>query len=546
MIYYMCKYTPLELFAGFGEECRRLDYQADDFETADGLGHPNICGYGKGFLEAAMDPAVTKMVLINCCDVVRRIYDILKNNKKMEFLWLLDLPHGKGPAQQKLLARQLERMLKAYEEQTGQTFDPAAAVNAWRKQLEKEKPQGTYLSLQGAHGGPFLHETIQKVFSVPVVDDTCSGNRYLALPKIDAEDGKKVVAPYAASLLGQMPCLRMTEVKDRQELRTQPAGIIYHTMKFCDYYSFEYSKLKEQQEIPLLKIETDGTKQSQGQLATRLEAFAESLQLAQRKKMMNADKKYVAGIDSGSTSTDVAIMDRSGKLVSWSIVRTGIGAALGAEKALEEALKKAGISESDLGNVVATGYGRGNIGKGDSQVTEITCHARGAHYLCPETRTIIDIGGQDSKVIRIDENGNVQNFVMNDKCAAGTGRFLEMMARTMELSMEEMSTLGLGWKNEIAISSMCTVFAESEVVSLIAENRAPEDIIHGLNQAVAVKTAALVKRVGAEERFMMSGGVSRNQGVVQVLEEKLHTKIQIHELAQLCGAVGAALIALEG
>ena len=179
------------------------------------------------------------------------------------------------------------------------------------------------------------------------------------------------------------------------------------------------------------------------------------------------------------------------------------------------------------------------------KITEITCHARGAHFLDPEVRTVIDIGGQDSKVIRLDENGAVANFVMNDKCAAGTGRFLEMMARTMEMNLDQMSECGLEFKEDITISSMCTVFAESEVVSLIAQNKATDDIVHGLNKAVAVKTAALTRRVGGEEKYMMTGGVSKNKGLVKTLEEKLGTKLVISDKAQLCGALGAALFAAD-
>lgn len=194
---------------------------------------------------------------------------------------------------------------------------------------------------------------------------------------------------------------------------------------------------------------------------------------------------------------------------------------------------------------VTTGYGRTAISDGDKSITEITCHARGAHFLNPEVRTVIDIGGQDSKVIRLDENGAVANFVMNDKCAAGTGRFLEMMARTMEMSLDDMGKAGLSYKEDITISSMCTVFAESEVVSLIAQNKATDDIVHGLNKAVASKTAALAKRVGGEERYMMTGGVSKNQGLVKTLEEKLGTTLVISDKAQLCGALGAALFAKD-
>ena len=224
---------------------------------------------------------------------------------------------------------------------------------------------------------------------------------------------------------------------------------------------------------------------------------------------------------------------------------TGAGAANGAERALEEALEQADIAREDLDAVVTTGYGRTAISDGDKSITEITCHARGAHFLDPKVRTVVDIGGQDSKVIRLNEDGSVKNFVMNDKCAAGTGRFLEMMAKTMEMSLDELSRVGLSYQEDITISSMCTVFAESEVVSLIAQNKNTDDIVHGLNKAVAAKTAALAKRVKGEEAYMMTGGVSKNQGLVKTLEEKLGTKLIISEKAQLCGALGAALFAAD-
>lgn len=212
---------------------------------------------------------------------------------------------------------------------------------------------------------------------------------------------------------------------------------------------------------------------------------------------------------------------------------------------MEKALKSAGLDREDIDALVTTGYGRSAIQSGDKSITEITCHARGAHYLDPAVRTVIDIGGQDSKVIRMDESGAVVNFVMNDKCAAGTGRFLEMMARTMEMGLDELSGRGLHYKEDITISSMCTVFAESEVVSLIAQNKDADDIVHGLNKAVAVKTVALVKRVGGENAYMMTGGVSKNKGLVKTLEEKLGAPLIVSDQAQLCGALGAALFAAD-
>ena len=378
-----------------------------------------------------------------------------------------------------------------------------------------------------------------------MADLTCGGHRSLPPPP-EGLEGPQLLDWYAGALLGQLPCMRMNEIGRRSELLEQPRlrGILYHTVKFCDYYSFEYEALRSRTSLPLLKLETDFTPQGDGQLSTRLEAFAEQLNLRGAPAVHTArrGRRYVAGIDSGSTTTNLAILDLEGSLRASAIVRTGPKARQGAEKALA-ALE--GIGLDDLAAVVATGYGRSHIPFATGQVTEITCHARGAHHLHPQARCVIDIGGQDSKVICLDEDGGVKNFVMNDKCAAGTGRFLEMMARTLELDLPEMSRRGLEWKQDLTISSMCTVFAESEVISLIADNHSASDIIHGLCKSIAARTAAMVKRAGGHPPYMMTGGVARNLGVVRALEQQLGAPIFLPREPDLCGALGAALLALE-
>ena len=249
---------------------------------------------------------------------------------------------------------------------------------------------------------------------------------------------------------------------------------------------------------------------------------------------------YSIGIDSGSTATK-GILLADGVITRRFLVPTPFRPATAITEAWETL--REGLETTPF--LTLTGYGRQLVDFADKQVTEISCHGLGARFLEPATRAVIDIGGQDSKVIRLNEDGSVKNFVMNDKCAAGTGRFLEMMARTMEMDLDQMSEAGLTYKEDITISSMCTVFAESEVVSLIAQNKETDDIVHGLNKAVASKTAALAKRVGGEERYMMTGGVSKNKGLVKTLEEKLGTTLVISDKAQLCGALGAALFAMD-
>ena len=587
MIYTTCKYAPMEIFAGFGEETGRLDPNPASFECADGCAHPNLCGYAKAVIEEVHDKGIRRVVLADCCDATRRMYDVLKEYEDLDFIYLLPLPHKTGPAEIRMTAEELKIMIDEYSRFSGRTFDINKAIGDYRaRQKESLRgPSGGHIVMNGAHGGRELLEKARRVFGdIPVVDNTCSGNRMLTADagepepggggrvredaghtghqESDVDQGKLdlFLNWYAGALIRQaMPCMRMLDTGARDAFRgargegagpggsgSRVLGTIYHTMKFCDYYGFEYMKEREADGAPVLKIETDSTPQSSGQLKTRLEAFREELGIQEDEMKIKADGPvYAAGIDSGSSSTDAVIMDAERNILGRAVVPTGAGASSGARTALSMVLEEAGLKPEDITAAVTTGYGRENIDVDAKVVTEITCHARGAGFLAPGTRTVIDIGGQDSKVILIDEKGSVLNFIMNDKCAAGTGRFLEMQARTMQISMDEMSRLGLEWKNEVSISSMCTVFAESEVVSLIADNTPVPDIIHGLNNAIAQKTIGLVKRLGGEERYILTGGIARNQGVVKCLEQKLGASVFVSPDSQLCGAIGAALIALE-
>ena len=254
---------------------------------------------------------------------------------------------------------------------------------------------------------------------------------------------------------------------------------------------------------------------------------------------------YVMGIDSGSTSTNAVIMDENRKIIASAVVRTGAKSGESAQRILKEVLQKAGCTREDISWIVSTGYGRVSIPFADENVTEISCHGRGAHYFNPAVRTILDIGGQDSKAIKLNEAGEVSDFVMNDKCAAGTGRFLEMIARSLEIDVDELGPIALQSTEEIEITSMCSVFAESEVISLIANNKEKADIANGICRAIANKAFSLMKRVGMEEEFMMTGGVAKNPGVVKAVEDKIHAKLYICDEPEIVGAAGAALYALD-
>ncbi len=250
------------------------------------------------------------------------------------------------------------------------------------------------------------------------------------------------------------------------------------------------------------------------------------------------------GIDIGSlTAKGVLLKDNS--ILEKHLIQVGYNSKKAGDKLLAELLEKASIDKTEIARIVATGYGRNSIDFADKAVSEIICHGKGIHFLLPDTRTIIDIGGQDSKVIILNAKGTVVNFVMNDKCAAGTGRFLDVMARAMETEIQYFGELSLKSKNPAEISSVCTVFAESEIVSLVAKGENREDITSGIHLSIGRRIYSMVRRVGMVEPVAMSGGVALNIGVIDALEKLLKTEIKTSPLAQYGGALGAALLAVN-
>lgn len=250
------------------------------------------------------------------------------------------------------------------------------------------------------------------------------------------------------------------------------------------------------------------------------------------------------GIDIGSSSTKVAIIDEQRKLKAVSIANLGTGTKA-YEHVVEDALSKAGITLDDIKYSVATGYGRLLYDEADKQITEITCHAKGVGYYANDAKTIIDIGGQDAKVIKLGKDGKVANFVMNEKCAAGTGRFLEVMARVFGCQLSELSGLADKAKKEISINNVCTVFAESEVISRLSAGDDVADVARGANAAIAKRVVGMCNRVGSVPKVVMTGGVALNTNLVQVLSKELDTEVQVIENCQGVGAIGAAMFAYE-
>ena len=253
---------------------------------------------------------------------------------------------------------------------------------------------------------------------------------------------------------------------------------------------------------------------------------------------------YTLGIDVGSTASKCIILKDGKEIVAKSLVDVGTGTS-GPARSIAEVLKNANMTREDMAFTLATGYGRNSLeGIADKQMSELSCHAMGATFIWPNVHTVIDIGGQDVKVIHV-ENGAMTNFQMNDKCAAGTGRFLDVMAGILEVKVADLADLGAQSKKQISISSTCTVFAESEVISQLSQGASKVDIIAGIHRSVASRVVGLANRVGVVPDVVMTGGVAQNYGVREALEEGLGVEIKTSPLAQYNGALGAALYAYK-
>ncbi|MFC1822177.1 acyl-CoA dehydratase activase [Thermodesulfobacteriota bacterium] len=254
---------------------------------------------------------------------------------------------------------------------------------------------------------------------------------------------------------------------------------------------------------------------------------------------------YGAGIDLGSTQSKGIILDEDQRILGRALTSTGVNLIKTAEKTLALALEDAGLDSSEISYVVGTGYGRYRVKFGHTQISEISCHAKGAKFIFPFTNTVLDIGGQDTKSIKVGHEGDVLDFNMNDKCAAGTGRFLDMAAYSLGLKLDDIGMMSLRSQMPVRFSSTCTVFVETEIFQHLSTGKKPEDLLKGIYKAISNRCKALMSRVGIEEEITFTGGVSKNIGVVRTLEETFETKINVSEESHYMGALGAALFALE-
>jgi len=254
---------------------------------------------------------------------------------------------------------------------------------------------------------------------------------------------------------------------------------------------------------------------------------------------------YGAGVDVGSTQTKAIIVDECRRIAGRALIDTGANVTMAAEGAYFKALADARVPEEEVEYVIGTGYGRYRVTFGNAQVTEISCHGRGAVHMFPDTRTVVDMGGQDTKAIRINDKGEIIDFCMNDKCAAGTGRFLGAASAALDIPLNELGPTALKSERPVRITTTCTVFAESEVLSWLGKGKKIEDILLGVHQSIAARSAGLMRRVGIEPQITFTGGVARNVGMIQALQERLGTTLNVSDDSHFMGALGAALFAMD-
>ncbi len=558
MIVYNCPMVPFEFFQALGVLYRRVENTGCEFDKL----NPNICSFcRKSVLSVNRDDV---LVWVDSCDSSRRAADFLKQTNRvfelhipvfsddqailklsddLKALWqFLKSVYGDVSDEklfrahktiqeqvnllEKALTEDLKQAQRLYEQITGQKWIGSTKLNA-----------NPVLIL----GAP-IDENMVKIVEENngyVINATCSGAYSMISKTLDSEDVFKNIA--YRILNKKLMCMRSTQrnISDLIQL-TKPSAIVLHTIKFCDFYHFD-ERLLQKTGIPFVVIENDLTSFSNAQIKTRIQALMELS--ADRKNSLSKTYELFVGIDSGSTTTKIAVLDKNSKLLYKNVVKTGAYPVMTAKKLYDQVIEKFKINSKEI-YLVSTGYGRNILDFANEQVTEITCHAKGVHFFMPMAKTIIDIGGQDSKVIKV-EDGQVVEFVMNDKCAAGTGRFLEVMANVLETPLEKIGELSLRHSSEIDISSVCTVFAESEVVSLRASGYSREDILYAIHKAIAKRISTMYQRVKGLEPVVLTGGVALNRGLKAALEKTIGVKIEVPPEPVLTGAIGAAVIGYQ-
>ncbi|MEN3007588.1 acyl-CoA dehydratase activase [Pseudothermotoga sp.] len=559
MIVYNCPLVPFEFFHALKIPFRRIRPNSIEFQKL----HPNVCSFCRSAV-CSVEPNDV-LVWVDSCDSMRRAYDFLKKTNRSFYL---HVPVKNDGVVLRAFADELRKLWEKLKEAFNREVPVSELeeTHSWflesSKNLEKALFEDPYkakelfesLSNQEWIGstkkdtlrvllvGSWVSEELVKFIEnsgACVLNATCSGP-YALLSDVQMKNN--VFESIASRILNKkLVCGRFSSDRKLSELvkSFEPSAVVLHTAKFCDFYHFD-EQILEKLKVPFVSVEENFSSGGFEQTKTRIGALLESLK---RFSKPAANFSYFIGIDSGSTSTKLVAVDRSGNILLQEILKTGADPKESAKRLLMKSSQELKISREDV-FVVATGYGRDAIDFAQERVTEITCHAIGVSYLYENVGTIIDIGGQDSKVIRL-ENGKVVDFVMNDKCAAGTGRFLEIVASILETPIEALGEESLKAKQELNISSVCAVFAESEIISLRSKGYNKQDIIRAAHEAIARRIYAMYQRVKGRPPIVLTGGVALNKGLKCALEKLISVELIVPKNPITTGALGAALIGLQ-
>lgn len=567
MIYYSCSYIPMEVLLGSDSEFHRITSVAP--VSCHELGC-NLCGYAKTVYEKGMELSSGDYLLIaDSCDAMRRIGDLLSELSSAR-VFMLRLPWKRDADAVEFLSGEIGD-LTTFLENSGVAVNLHTGIGRFNdlvdhvltNEIRVEGADLSRLYLSALDGnkakidsnlvsrGPrkrialsggvtdigAFDNAVEKAGGIMVSNDTCLGRRPFSSKTADNIEPLTAIAERL--LKWRSPCARFSETISASDESAD--ATVFVVPKFCDFFDF----VRPRDNVKTYRVELDFPLNSDGQLTTRIGALMEKNDSRSVLHSEEGTTVIYAGVDSGSTTTNGVLIDGKGRIIFSKTVKTGIRASNTAEGLMQEMTEFSRKNGNQIGKCISTGYGRLLVSSASDKITEISCHARGVFELFPEARGIIDIGGQDSKVIRLNSVGNVEDFAMNDKCAAGTGRFLEVMASALEMDTEKMSSLARKSKKDISISSVCTVFAESEVVSLIGMGERIEDISAGLFKAIAKRVGAMYSRLGSPTPLVFTGGVARNAGVVEAMKMLFKTEILIPDVPDIMGAYGAALFARE-
>lgn len=558
MIVYNCPLVPFEFFHALKIPFRRIEPRSGEFQYL----HPNVCAFCRSAVCSIKPDEV--LVWTDSCDSMRRSYDFLKKNRS----FYLHVPVKNDEISVRFFTRELQRLWEflksAFKKET--SLDQLKKAHQWfverSSELERAVAEDPHrakaifeeLSNQEWIGSLEKRDSVVLLLGswtndevVKVVEDaggfalnaTCSGP-YALISNV--QTGLDVFESIARRILNKrLPCGRFARGRNLRSLieRFRPNAIVLHTAKFCDFYHFDEEILRKLT-VPFVTIENDFTNALE-QSRTRIEALLERLKEKSDRKGFRSS--YFVGIDSGSTSTKIVVLNERGEILFEQVSRTGANPRETAQRLMNHVMKTLKFDEEDC-FVVATGYGRGVIDFAHERMTELTCHAVGVSHLYPDVRTIIDVGGQDSKVMRV-EKGKIVDFVMNDKCAAGTGRFLEIVSSILEVPLEKMGKESLKAKQQLNISSVCAIFAESEIISLRSMGYSRQDILFAAHNAIARRLATMYERVKGAPPVVLTGGVALNEGLKNALERLLNVELTVPKNPVTTGALGAALIGLQ-